>query len=74
MDQISNPSLKPPVEIRAKQDEREKSEEKEQKNFNLRILSPQGKHKQDGSVSLILHPLDAGRDGKEDTYTMTKAF
>ena len=61
LDQISNPSLKPPIEIRDKQDEREKADEREQKNFNLRILSPQGKHKQDESACLILHPWDVGR-------------
>lgn len=66
LDQISNPSLKPPVEIRDKQDEREKADEREQKNFNLRILSPQGKHKQDESACLILHPRDVGRRVQED--------
>lgn len=51
-----------------------KAEEREQKNFNLRILSPQGKHKQDESACLILRPRDAGRSVKEDKYTKDPGF
>lgn len=71
LDKISSSSLKPPVEIRDKQDEREKGEEREQKNFNLRILGFQGKHRQDESVCLILCPLDV--EGS-DKYTKELGF
>lgn len=64
MDQIPNSSTKSLV-IRDKEDERGKEKEEEQRNFNLRIFIPQGKHKQDESVCLILGRLDFGRSVKE---------
>lgn len=52
--------------IRDKEDEREKEKEDEQKNFNLRIFIPQGKHKQDESVCLIVGRLGFGRSVKQN--------
>lgn len=51
--------------IRDKEDERGKEKEDEQKNFNFRIFIPQGKHKQDESVCLIVGRPGFGRSVKE---------